>query len=457
MRRILIVDDDRQMRRTLQIMMERLGYASAAVADASTGLEQLRSEHFDLVLTDLRMPHMTGIEFLEAIQQLDPGLPVVLITAYGTIQTAIEAMQKGAADYVLKPFDNKSLAQCIGKILDLQLFRAQNRFLKRQVGVAWEDGSFLHALPGMRTVRAIVDKVATTNSAVLVTGETGVGKELIARAIHELSPRRDALFVPLNCAALPAELLESELFGHARGAFTGAHQEREGKFEIASGGTLFLDEIGDMPLALQAKLLRVLEDKVIERLGSNKRVAVDVRIVSATNQDLPAAVGAKTFREDLLYRINTFQVDLPPLRQRCGDIRLLARFFLERLCREMGKQPMQLSDESVEVLEGYNWPGNVRELRNVMERAAVLATGESIGAEFFTAILPAESSRARQTDIDENQPQHDAASLTDAVAAFERRMILRALDATGDNKAEAARRLGVSERNLWYKLKKHDL
>jgi two-component system response regulator AtoC len=457
MKRILIVDDDRQMRRTLQIMMERLGYASAAVADAAAGLEQLRSEHFDLVLTDLRMPHVSGIEFLEEIHRIDSDLPVIVVTAYGTIQTAIEAMQKGAADYVLKPFDNKSLAQCIGKALDLQVFRAQNRFLKRQVGVAWEDGAFLHALPGMSAVRAVVDKVAPASGAVLVTGETGVGKELIARSIHELSPRREALFVPVNCAALPPELLESELFGHARGAFTGAHQEREGKFELANGGTLFLDEIGDMPLALQAKLLRVLEEKVIERLGSNKRVAVDMRIVSATNQDLAAAVRAKAFREDLLYRINTFQIDLPPLRERPGDVGLLAKFFLDRFCKEVGKQPMQLADGAVALLERYAWPGNVRELRNVMERAAVLAPGPSVGAEFFGAVLPHGAGEAPLQANADDERRGDALPLPDAVSDFERRMILRALDATGDNKAEAARRLGVSERNLWYKLKKHGL
>jgi two-component system response regulator AtoC len=310
------------------------------------------------------------------------------------------------------------------------------------------------ALPGMAAVRELIGRVAPTASPVLLTGETGTGKELAARCVHRQSPRRDRLFVPLNCAALPADLLEAELFGHARGAFTGADRDRQGKFEVADGGTLFLDEIGDMPLPLQAKLLRVLEDGAIEPLGSNKRIRVDVRIISATNQDLKAAIADKRFRSDLYFRLNTFEVALAALRERPDDVAILAPLLLERFAREMGKAPARLSDNALALLRRYEWPGNVRELRTLMERAAVLASEGVVTDRFFRAMIDVRDD-APETPESDDTPADLA--LSDAVDRFERLIILRTLDATHDNKAEAARRLGISERNLWYKLKKFGL
>jgi two-component system response regulator AtoC len=303
----------------------------------------------------------------------------------------------------------------------------------------------------MQEVYALVRRIAPTRSTVLITGETGTGKELIARAIHRLSPRSDRLFVPLNCAAIPGELLESELFGHARGAFTGAHADRAGKFEVADGGTLFLDEIGDMPMALQAKLLRVLQEGVLERVGSNKPIRLDVRIVSSTHRDLAARIGTGDFREDVYYRLNVFNIHLPALRDRREDIGPLATFFLQRFARELGRAAPMLAPDAMRVLEQHDWPGNVRELQNAMERAAVLATGPEIDAAFFRQFLPTAGAGVPP------EPMAESFTLEPAVEQFERKLILRALAAANDNKTQAARLLGVSERTLWYKLKRHGL
>jgi two-component system response regulator AtoC len=458
MTRVLVVDDDRRMRRTLQIVIEGMGFESVAASDVAEAREYLGAGRFDLVLSDLKMPETSGIDLLAEIRTEQPKLPFILITAYGTIQTAIEAMRHGASDYVLKPFDNESLKLVIRKALELERVRSENVFLKEQVGESWVPEDIFLALPSMHDVAEMIARVAPTASPVLVTGETGTGKEVAARCIHNKSTRADALFVPLNCAALPGELLEAELFGHARGAFTGADREREGKFEVADGGTLFLDEIGDMPLTLQSKLLRVLEDSMIEPLGTNKRISVDVRIISATNQNLAEAIAAKSFRSDLFYRLNTFEVRLTPLRERTADIDVLATLFLEHYAREIGKGRVELAEEALALLRAYDWPGNVRELRNLMERGAVLSNGSMVTDEFVRSIVPLQGVETQAAPVfDEPGDVDPDLSLGEAVERFERRMILRALDDTNDNKAEAARRLGISERNLWYKLKKHGL
>jgi len=459
MKRVLVVDDDRRMRRTLQIVIERMGLDSVAAADVREAHQQLNTARFDLVLTDLKMPDASGIDLLEEIRAQQPKLPVILITAYGTIQTAIEAMRKGAADYVLKPFDNENLERVVRRALEMERFRSENSFLKEQVDESWAAEEMFLALPGTRGVADLIGRVAPSSSPVLITGETGTGKELAARCIHAQSPRRDRLFVPLNCAALPGELLEAELFGHTRGAFTGADSNRQGKFEVADGGTLFLDEIGDMPLGLQAKLLRVLENGSVEPLGTNKTISVDVRVISATNQNIEEAIAGKCFRSDLYYRLNTFEIHLLPLRERPDDVDILAPFFLDRFTREIGKGSMRLSDSALALLRSYDWPGNVRELRNLIERAAVLSTEENVTDRFFrTMIQVQQASQAKVGGLpDEGLDSEAGGPLGEAVERFERRLILRALDDTSDNKAEAARRLGISERNLWYKLRKHGL
>jgi two-component system response regulator AtoC len=420
-----------------------------AAEDGEAALAALASEQIDLVLTDVRLPGMSGIDLLERLRENDASIPVVVLTAYGTIQDAVRAMRLGAFDYLLKPFELDALEAIVRKALELRQVRAENRYLRERLHGAVGERQMLAVSPAMRQVLARVAQVAATPTTVLITGETGVGKEVVARAVHETSPRRERLLVALNCAAIPGELLESELFGHVRGAFTGAQSAREGKFELADGGTLFLDEIGDMPAPLQAKLLRVLEDSVVERVGSNKRIQVDVRVISSTNRDLAAAVRDGTFRQDLYYRLNVFHLRIPPLRERVEDVRPLAESFLARFGREFGKGTLWLSDDAVARLERHPWPGNVRELQNVMERAAVLAAPSSTIEERLVAeLLPPEQS---------DPALADGLRLAPAIEVTERALVTQALEQCGGNKAEAARVLGVSERTLWYKLKKYGL
>jgi two-component system, NtrC family, response regulator AtoC len=456
MNRVLVVDDDRSMRRTLMIMLEQIGLDPIGAESGEEGLEKFSHEGFAIVLTDLRMEGMTGIELVTRLRQLDPFIPVVVLTAYGTVQTAVQAMKAGAFDYILKPFDVDAITAVINNALDLRRCRSENLYLREEVqGRTAQDG-LLGSSPAMAAVVDLISRIAPTRSSVLLTGETGSGKEVVARTIHRMSPRAAKLFVPLNCAAVPADLIESELFGHVRGAFTGAQSDRPGKFEVADGGTLFLDEIGDMPHSLQSKLLRVLEEGVIERVGSSKRMQVDVRVVSATNKDLEESVRRNSFREDLYYRINVFHVHVPALRERAEDIPVLAAFYLSHFAKETGRPLLALTDAATAVLQSYRWPGNVRELRNLMERAAVLCGGPSIDADFFQTLLPRTPPFRKNADHDSGDPG-DEANLPLAVENLERRLILKTLALTDDNKAEASRRLGLSERAFWYKLKKYRL
>jgi two-component system, NtrC family, response regulator AtoC len=451
MTRVLVVDDERKMRRVLQILLEQMGIESVPAESGEAALEHFGSEKIDLVLTDLKMPGMSGVELLGRIRALDPDVPVMVLTAHGTVQTAVEAMKQGAFDYILKPFDVQAIELIIRNALEMRRYRTENRFLKEQTVVTPTFENLIGEAPAMQAVYDLIRQVGPAKTAVLITGETGTGKELVARAIHTLSPRREQLFVPLNCAAIPADLLESELFGHVRGAFTGAQNERTGKFELADGGTLFLDEVGDMAYPLQAKLLRVLQEGVIERIGSNKPVRIDVRIVSSTNRDLAAGIAAGTFREDLYYRLNVFRIHLPPLRERVEDIGRLASAFLSTFGEELGKGRLSLAPPVATVLQEYHWPGNVRELRNVMERAAVLCSDPQVDVELMRALLPA----PRRAPHSDGAPE--SLQLETAVEEVERKLILRALGAANDNKAEAARLLGISERTLWYKLKRYGL
>jgi two-component system response regulator AtoC len=446
MKKVLIVDDDRRTRRVLQILVEKQGLESAAFENADAALELLRQESAALVLTDLQMPGPNGIEFMRSLRGLDAHVPVIVLTAYGTVEAAVEAMKLGAVDFIPKPFDVDALELLITRALEMSRTRVENRYLRQEIARAPQFANLVGGSAQMRRIFELIEKVAPTRSAVLITGETGTGKELVARAIHERSPRQAQLFVPLNCAAIPAELLESELFGHVRGAFSGAHADREGKFGVADGGTLFLDEVGDMEPRLQAKLLRALEDGVIEPLGSNRRLPIDVRVVSSTNRDLESAIRDGRFRDDLFYRLNVFRIHLPPLRERREDIPALAAAFLQHFGREIGKGSLTLGARAQAALERYAWPGNVRELRNLMERAAVLATGNDVSDELVRTLLPGTAEEA-PSNLD----------LESAVFEVERRTILRALAATHDNKAAAAALLGIGERTLWTKLKRYQL
>jgi len=451
MTRVMVVDDERKMRRVLQILLEQMGLESVSAESGEEALDLLDGEKVDLVLTDLKMPGMSGVELLGRIREIDPDIPVIVLTAHGTVQSAVAAMKQGAFDYILKPFDVEAIELIIRNALEMRRYRTENRFFKAQASTVPVFENLIGVSPAMQAVYELIRQVSPAKTAVLITGETGTGKELVARAIHKLSPRGDKLFVPLNCAAIPPELLETELFGHVRGAFTGAQAERTGKFELADGGTLFLDEIGDMAYPLQAKLLRVLQEGAFERIGSNKPIRVDVRVLSSTNRDLAASIREGTFREDLYYRLNVFHLELPPLRDRRDDIGPLVTFFLGKFGKELGKAGLSLADDARELLQRYEWPGNVRELRNLAERAAVLCRSPQVDAGLVRTLLPSlEAPASAESPVENLQ-------LEPAVEQLERKLILRALGAAGNNKAETARLLGVSERTLWYKLKRYGL
>ncbi|WP_448509944.1 sigma-54-dependent transcriptional regulator [Immundisolibacter sp.] len=448
---VLIVDDEASMRRVLEIMLTRMGYQTRAAADGVEALQLAQERSFDLVISDLRMPGMDGIELLRQLREAGLTLPVIMMTAHGSIESAIEAMRLGACDYLLRPFDVETLELAIRRVLVHDDLLRRNAFLteRMQAGSA----GFLGDSAAARAVRQQIRQVAPTAATVLITGQTGTGKEVVASAIHHSSPRHDALFVPINCAAIPADILESELFGHTRGAFTGAVKDRVGKFELADGGTLFLDEITEMPAALQAKLLRVLQEGSIERLGSNRTIALDLRVIAATNRDPAQALRDGRLREDLYYRLNVFAINLPPLCERRDDIELLARHFIRELAGNA--RPVPLTGAAVACLRDYDWPGNVRELRNLVERALVLSGGHALDIRHFPlakrasepASAPAPASDTQIIDLD----------LDRAVAEVEARYLREALRRSDNNKTRAATLLNVSERTVWNKLKKFRL
>jgi two-component system response regulator AtoC len=373
--RILVVDDELKMRRLLELSLSNLGHEVVQAGDGLEALACFDEAPFDLVMTDLKMPRMDGMALLRKLRERGEDVPVIVLTAYGTIETAVEAMKLGAADYIIRPFEMETVELAVARALAMGAMQRENRFLRDEVERGW--GEFIGRSDGMCQLYELIQQVAPARSSVLIVGETGTGKELVARAIHQASAR-SGLFVPLNCAAIPADLLESELFGHRKGAFTGAHRDRMGKFELANGGTIFLDEISEMPLALQAKLLRVLQEGTVERLGAQRATKVELRIVAATNRDPQQAVDEGVMRQDLFFRLNVVRVDVPPLRERQEDIPLLAEHFLNKYSTELARPTPRLSEAALQSLQSYAWPGNVRELENLMERAAVLCRGQSV-------------------------------------------------------------------------------
>jgi two-component system response regulator AtoC len=450
--RVLVVDDEANTRRVLEIMLQKMGHETRAARNGQEALTLVQRESFDLVLTDLRMPEMDGLALLDALRTQKVEAPVILLTAYGTVESAVQAMKLGAYDYILRPFDVEAVERIINRALTTERTRRENLFLREEVEKGW--GEFVGRSAAMQHVYDLIHQVAQSNTNVLITGETGTGKELAARAIHRASPRKGALFVPINCAAIPDDILESELFGHTRGAFTGAAHDRAGKFEMAHSGTIFLDEITEMPLPMQAKLLRVLQEREIERLGSNRRVAVDIRVVVATNRNPQQAVQDGSLRADLFYRINVFTLEMPPVRARVEDIPLLVHHFLEHHRSKLGYEQLQISDQALQSLQQYDWPGNVRELENVLERAAVLSRGKPIDNMHLPQEMVVPNTRP---SIAERPTLPESTSLPQAIEHLEREVIAKALSQTDGNKAKAARLLDISERALWYKVKKYGL
>lgn len=450
-RRILVVDNEAKMRRILELSLKSLGHDVLEAGDGVEALAVIEKQSVDLVLTDLRMPRMDGIALLEALRERNQDVPVIVMTAYATIETAVAAMKLGAVDYIIRPFEMETVEMAVTRALAMQAVQRENHYLREEISRGW--GEFIGVSPAMQGLYELIRQVAPTRSNTFIVGQTGTGKELVARAIHEASGRQ-GLFVPINCAAIPTELLETELFGHVKGAFTGALRDRVGKCELASGGTIFLDEITEMPASLQAKLLRVLQEGRIEKLGANAAIPVDLRVVAATNREPQEAIEAGMLRRDLYFRLNVVRIDVPRLRDRHGDMSLLANHFLNKYSLELGRATPRLSARVLERLEAYEWPGNVRELENLMERAAVLCREGEVG----TTLLPAELSREPMA-----APQHAASSLEgslglkERVESLERQLIEAALARSDNNKAAAARLLGVSERTLWYKLKTYQM
>ena len=439
--RILVVDDEPNARTALAEILKEEGYQVETAADGFKGLARAEEFSPDLVLTDLKMPGMDGVELLRKLRQHAPELPVVLMTAFGAVETAVSAMREGAADYLTKPLNTDELVLVIARALERVRLRRETHELRSQLTERYRFDNIVGNSPEMQEVFKAVTQVAPSRATVLLTGESGTGKELVAAAVHHHSPRKDGPFVRLHCAALAETLLESELFGHERGAYTGADRRREGRFEQANAGTLFLDEIGDITPSTQVKLLRVLQERQFERVGGNQTQTVDVRLIAATNRDLKQLVAEGKFREDLYYRLNVINVALPPLRRRKSDVAALAAHFLERFARENSKRVERFSDGALAQIVAYNWPGNVRELENVVERAVVLTEGHTIEQHH----LPAELGAA---DGESSTPTIPGSTMAD----IERHAILTTLECHGGSTSRAAEVLGISVRKIQYKL-----
>ncbi len=451
---ILIVDDDDSMRHVLSVILRDRGYEARAVSNGEEALKELVAREYDLVLSDVRMPKMDGLSLLQQIRERFPGLTVVVMSAYGNHDSALEAMKAGAYDYLSKPFKPDEVVLVLQKAEERERLQRENERLKRQLGQAPGPEALVGSSEPMQELVRQIKKVAPVKATVLIMGESGTGKELVARALHQLSPRARMPFVAVNCGAIPENLIESELFGHVKGAFTDAIRAKKGLFSEAEGGTLFLDEVGELPLSLQVKLLRVLQEREIRKVGDSKSEKVDVRVVAATVRELPKLVAAGRFREDLFYRLNVVQLTLPPLRERPGDVELLARHFLDKYNERLGRQPpvAGIAPEAVRRLLAYRWPGNVRELENAVERAMVLCEGEWLGPEGF----PEPAAEASAPAAPSAEPGNEL-SIKRATLALEEDFIRRALQRTRGNRTRAAELLEISHRALLYKLKEYGI
>jgi DNA-binding NtrC family response regulator len=455
---ILIVEDKDSLRTMLRHALERPGHAVLEARDQPEAVRLMQQSQPSLVLSDLRLPEGDGFGVLRASKEIDPDVPVIVMTAYGSIEDAVAAMKEGALDFLAKPVDPDHLMLLVSRALEQRRLVTENLLMKEELAIRRGAPQLVGEDPALRKLVAALQRAAATDTTVLIEGESGTGKELFARSLHALSQRAEAPFIAINCAAIPENLLETELFGYEKGAFTGAVARKLGKFEMAHRGTLFLDEIGEMPLALQAKILRALEERRFERVGGTASVQIDVRLVAATNRALRAAIAARRFREDLYFRLSVFPITVPPLRERTADIPLLARFFVERFCRDMKKRPLALSPAAIEHLQAYRWPGNVRELQNCIERAVILAESEAI--------------QPRHLNLSFAEPEPDpppnpwsqidlTGSLADAtrrvIGEVERIKIQAALKEADNNKSRASELLQIGYKMLLSKLREHRL
>jgi DNA-binding NtrC family response regulator len=457
----LLVEDKDSLRVMLRHALEAQGHSVIEARDQQEAVGALQTLRPGLVLSDLRLTDGDGFGVLRAAKELDPELPVIVMTAFGSIEDAVSAMKEGALDFLAKPVDPDHLLLLVERALSQRRLVAENMLLKEELAMKRGAPQIVGDHPRLKQVTMALQRAATSDATVLLEGESGTGKELFARALHALSSRADGPFVAINCAAIPETLLETELFGHEKGAFTGAAARKPGKFELAHRGTLFLDEIGDLPLQLQAKILRALEEKRFERVGGTAALQVDVRVVAATNRDLKAAVAARQYREDLYFRLSVFPIGIPPLRERADDIPTLARFFIERFCRDLTKKPLMLAHSAIEELQAYEWPGNVRELQNCIERAVILTDGDTIHGRHLNLSFR-ELATARVEAVDDPWAQIDlSGSLADAarrtLTEVERRKIEQALRETAGNRIRAAELLQIPQKALAGKLREHRL
>ena len=457
---ILIVEDKESLRTMLRHALERQGHTVLEAGSQPEAIKVLQASQPAVVLSDLRLPEGDGFGVLRASKEIDEDVPVIVMTAYGSIEDAVRAMKEGALDFLAKPVDPDHLLLLVHRALEQRRMRNENLLMKEELAVRRGAPQLVGDDPSLRKVFASLQRAASTDTTVLIEGESGTGKELFARSLHALSARAEAPFVAINCAAIPETLLETELFGHEKGAFTGAVARKLGKFEMAHRGTLFLDEIGDLPLSLQAKILRALEERRFERVGGTASVQVDVRLVAATNRGLRAAVAARRFREDLDFRLSVFPITVPPLRERPSDIATLAQFFVEKFCRELKKRPLTLSDAAIEELQSYRWPGNVRELQNCIERAAILADGDTILPRHLNLSFVDE----HLTSVQQEDPLAEvdmSGTLADVtrrvVSQIERIKIEAAMAEAAGNRARAAEQLQISFKMLGAKLREHGL
>ena len=435
------MEDEEKLRRVVELQLKGAGFEVEQAGNVEDAMRL--ADRADVILTDLRLPGVSGLELLANLRRQDSHTPVVVMTAFGSIETAVEAMKAGAVDFLPKPFSLDHLMTVVNKALELRTLRDENRELRAELSQRYEFDNMVGHSEGMREIFSTITRVAPTRATVLLCGESGVGKDMIARAIHHHSPRADRPFVKINCTALPENLMESELFGYEKGAFTGANTSKPGKFEQADTGTVFLDEIGDVPASVQVKLLRILQEREFERLGSNKVKHIDVRVLAATNVDLRAALEQGTFREDLYYRLNVLPINIPPLRERKEDIPYLAGFFVKKLGKDLGSPVQSISDAAMQRLLGYHWPGNVRELENVLERSMVLANGAILEAgDVKLDTAPA----ARFTVADNFLPEGTT------LDQYEQSIIREALRRANGNKSQAARMLGLTRNALRYRL-----
>lgn len=448
---ILVVDDDDSGRDALTMLLRSAGYRVTSAATGESALDLISRERYQVIVSDLFLPDKSGFDILQKVQKDSPATEVIVVTGHASAQTAVRAMKEGANDYITKPIDFDELKIVVAKALEKQKLVSENSYLRRQLQGRFEFNDIIGSSPAMHVVFERMKRIVKSDSAVLVSGESGTGKELVARALHYNGPRKEKPFVAVNCSAIPETLLESELFGHVRGAFTGAVKDKAGKFEAANHGTIFLDEIGTLPIHLQAKLLRVLQEQEVEKLGSNKMVKLHVRVISATNADLEAMVKCGEFREDLFYRLNVIPLHLPPLRERQQDIMFLTAFFLEKQCRLMGRPPCTISKQALEALEQYSWPGNVRELENLIERMIVLTDGTTISVTDVPTKIIGEKPAGDAGGV--TLPR-EGVDLMAVISRIEQSLISQALESASGVKAKAASLLGINRTTLVEKIKR---